>query len=64
MIVASSPVLAADLDAWCLERLAPYERPRWFEVVDTLPRNATNKVLKAQLRQAHDPQVAVRLGER
>jgi acyl-CoA synthetase (AMP-forming)/AMP-acid ligase II len=30
--------------------MANYKVPRAFEVVDTLPRNASGKVLKVQLR--------------
>ena len=40
-----------DLEAWLRERVAGYKIPRrWFRVAE-LPRNATGKVLKIQLRQ-------------
>jgi long-chain acyl-CoA synthetase len=39
-----------DLIAWCRERLAAFKYPRRVTVVDALPRSATGKVLKAQLR--------------
>jgi acyl-CoA synthetase (AMP-forming)/AMP-acid ligase II len=42
-----------DLDAlavFCAERLADYERPRKWLVVDSLPRNPMGKVLKHELR--------------
>jgi acyl-CoA synthetase (AMP-forming)/AMP-acid ligase II len=55
--VAAFVVLRAgtDLDvqallAFCAERLADYKRPRQVTVVDELPRNATGKVLKHELR--------------
>ena len=39
-----------ELAAWCRERLAGYKVPRSVVVVDALPRNATGKVDKKQLR--------------
>ncbi|MET7392045.1 AMP-binding protein [Dactylosporangium sp. NPDC005572] len=39
-----------DLDAWCRERLAGYKRPRSYEFVAALPRNAVGKILKRELR--------------
>ncbi len=49
------PVPGAELDAgeiaaWCSERLADYKRPRVVELCESLPRNATGKVLKRELR--------------
>ena len=38
-----------DLRAFCAERLADYKVPRRIELTAELPRNATGKVLKAQL---------------
>ncbi|MCU1594197.1 MAG: Long-chain-fatty-acid--CoA ligase [Frankiales bacterium] len=35
---------------WCRERLANYKVPRYVEIVDSLPRNATGKVTKNDLR--------------
>jgi acyl-CoA synthetase (AMP-forming)/AMP-acid ligase II len=40
-----------ELIAWCRERMANFKVPRAVEVVDTLPRNASGKVLKFALRQ-------------
>jgi acyl-CoA synthetase (AMP-forming)/AMP-acid ligase II len=42
---------AEDLRAFCAERLSDYKVPRRITFVDELPRNATGKVLKAQLVQ-------------
>ena len=39
-----------DLRAHTLERLAKYKVPRQWHIVDGLPRNATGKVLKQELR--------------
>jgi long-chain acyl-CoA synthetase len=39
-----------ELVAWCRERLAGFKYPRRITVLPSLPRSATGKVLKAQLR--------------
>ena len=39
----------ATLDAWCAERLAPYKRPRRWERIDEVPRNALGKVVRHEL---------------
>jgi len=39
------------LDGVCLERLARFKRPKFYLIVDELPRNASGKVLKRQLRE-------------
>ena len=39
-----------DLVAWCREHMANYKVPRYVEVVDVLPLNASGKVLKIDLR--------------
>ena len=64
VVATRSAVTPEQLDEWCLSRLAPFKRPRWYEFVDALPRNALNKVVKTQLRAAHDPARAARLPER
>lgn len=38
------------LIAYCKKHLASYKVPRLYELVDTLPRNASGKLLKAELR--------------
>ncbi|GAB3576532.1 FadD3 family acyl-CoA ligase [Amycolatopsis endophytica] len=53
--VGKAYVVGAGLDAevvvaFCRERLANYKVPRFVEFVDELPRNASGKVLKRQLR--------------
>jgi acyl-CoA synthetase (AMP-forming)/AMP-acid ligase II len=44
------PVDAGEVIAFCRERMANYKVPRSVDVVDTLPRNASGKVLKFELR--------------
>ena len=43
-------VESADVIAWCREQMANYKVPRVVEFVDSLPVNATGKVLKYELR--------------
>ncbi|MEI4270516.1 long-chain-fatty-acid--CoA ligase [Klenkia sp. LSe6-5] len=49
----AAPPTAAELTAWCRERLAHYKCPREFRVVGALPRNPSGKVLKTELRRDH-----------
>ena len=53
--VVARPGQSVDADevvAFCRERMANYKVPRSVEVVETLPRNASGKVLKFALRGA------------
>jgi len=52
VVAPSSTVTADELRAHCAERLADYKVPRRIEFSDELPRNATGKILKEQLRQS------------
>ena len=55
-VVQPAPGAVVDPDeiiAWCRERLAHYKCPRRVETVEALPRNATGKVLKTQLRRPY-----------
>ena len=51
-----------DLGAFCKKRLAGYKQPRSVDFVAELPRNASGKVLKRELRekywQGHDRRVS------
>jgi long-chain acyl-CoA synthetase len=47
---ADAAAFTAALDAHCLDRIARFKRPRRYEVVDALPKNAYGKVLKTELR--------------
>jgi acyl-CoA synthetase (AMP-forming)/AMP-acid ligase II len=40
----------AAIVAWAREAMANYKAPRYVEIVDVLPMNASNKVLKYELR--------------
>jgi acyl-CoA synthetase (AMP-forming)/AMP-acid ligase II len=47
-----------DLIAWCRDEMANYKVPRYVELVDALPMNASNKVLKYELRERGAAKVA------
>ena len=49
-IVAAEAIDAAALDRFCRERLAGYKVPIHFHSADPLPRNASGKLLRRQLR--------------
>jgi len=46
---ADTPALVAQLQSHCLEQIARYKVPEQFRFVDSLPRNAMNKIVKPQL---------------
>lgn len=48
---AGSAITEGDVIAWCREEMANYKVPRSVVFVDALPRNATGKVLKTELRE-------------
>ena len=53
-VVVTQPGRMADqheLDSFCLEHIARFKRPKRYIFVEQLPRNATGKVLKRELRQ-------------
>jgi len=47
------PPAASELEAYCRARIAPYKCPRRYEFVDTLARNAMNKLDKRALRRPY-----------
>ncbi len=50
VLADGSSVTPEELREFVAERLADYKVPRRIDIVDELPRNATGKVLKAELR--------------
>jgi long-chain acyl-CoA synthetase len=44
-----------ELDLFCLEHIARFKRPKRYVFVDELPKNATGKVLKRELRERLTP---------
>ena len=53
---ASDPPAEDEIIDWCRERLASYKKPSRIVIVDELPRNASGKILKFQLREEHSKQ--------
>jgi len=53
---------ASELVEFARERLAGYKLPRQFEFIDELPRNASGKVLKKDLREPYWKGIARRVG--
>lgn len=51
-VVARGAVAQADLDAWCLDRIARFKRPKVYVFCEALPKNAYGKVLKRELRES------------
>jgi fatty-acyl-CoA synthase len=49
----SEPPSQDEIIDWCRERLASYKKPSRVVIVDELPRNASGKVLKFQLREEY-----------
>ena len=46
----SGPPDAADLLAWCRQRLAPYKCPRSVVFIEAMPRDPSGKLFKRVLR--------------
>jgi acyl-CoA synthetase (AMP-forming)/AMP-acid ligase II len=49
-VTTRTPVDAADLEAFCAERMAGYKRPRRLEVWDDIPLSPVGKVLRRAAR--------------
>ena len=47
----SKLVVAEDIKSFCSQRIANYKVPHTFRFVDSIPKNATGKVLKRVLQQ-------------
>jgi fatty-acyl-CoA synthase len=56
--VDGSPALAADLIAYCRERLAAYKCPRTVDFVTELPRDDNGKLYKRLLREQYWPEAS------
>ena len=48
----AAAALERALDAWCLDRIARFKRPKAYRFVAELPKNNTGKVLKTELRRS------------
>uniref|UniRef100_UPI003F490D49 class I adenylate-forming enzyme family protein n=1 Tax=Cupriavidus yeoncheonensis TaxID=1462994 RepID=UPI003F490D49 len=50
VLKAGTRVTSAELDQWCLQRIARFKRPKDYLFVEELPKNSNGKVLKTALR--------------
>lgn len=48
--VVASETSEAELDAFCLDSIARFKRPKHYRFMDNLPKNAYGKILKTDLR--------------
>ena len=55
VLAGEAPIDTAALDAFCLDHLARFKRPKCYVVVDDLPKNNYGKVLKTELRERLEP---------
>jgi|SRR5579872_1218655 len=53
VLKSTAQATEAELQAFVKERLAPYKYPRWVTFVDALPKTATGKIQRYQLRAMH-----------
>jgi acyl-CoA synthetase (AMP-forming)/AMP-acid ligase II len=53
IVVASTEIEPAEIIEFCRRHLAGYKSPRTVDFVDALPRNASGKILKNQLREPY-----------
>ena len=51
-LLPGSAAAPADLAAWCRERLADFKVPRYFQLVDALPKTATGRLQKGRVRES------------
>jgi acyl-CoA synthetase (AMP-forming)/AMP-acid ligase II len=50
---AGASLTLAELDDFCRDKIGGYKRPRRLETVSELPRNASGKLLKRELRERY-----------
>ena len=57
VLAPGATVSGADIISWSRDQMANYKVPRAVELIDDLPRNATGKVVKEELRRRPDAPV-------
>jgi acyl-CoA synthetase (AMP-forming)/AMP-acid ligase II len=62
IIVARRPIVPNDLIAFARERIAGYKVPKSIDFIDVLPRNASGKILKKDLRAPYWPKDGRQVG--
>ncbi len=53
VLKAGAVVTADEIQTYCHEHLSRYKAPKHIEITDQLPKNASGKLLKRELRQRH-----------
>jgi long-chain acyl-CoA synthetase len=48
-----APANVADIIAWTRERIAHFKAPKSVDFVELIPRNATGKILRRELREPY-----------
>jgi fatty-acyl-CoA synthase len=49
VVRSDDAITEAELRTWCIERLARYKVPAYFEFVDHIPENAGGKIMRYKL---------------
>ena len=57
-VVVKSPVTAADIVAYCKERLSDFKRPKQIHITEAIPRTATGKIQRRIVAQAFTPKAS------
>jgi long-chain acyl-CoA synthetase len=50
VLSAGTELAPSELEAHCAQELTAYKRPRWIDVMDSLPKNSTGKIQRRALR--------------
>ncbi len=60
-VVVSEAIKAAEIRSWSRQYLGPHQAPRRIELLDALPKGATGKILKRELRKHGEIERGVKL---
>ncbi len=57
-VASSAPVTAAELDAFCIEHIARFKRPKSYRFLPSLPKSNYGKILKTEIRKIIESETA------
>jgi long-chain acyl-CoA synthetase len=57
-VVTSTPLTTEDLDAFCVEHIARFKRPKTYRFLPSLPKSNYGKILKTEIRKLIDSETA------
>jgi len=57
-VVSSAPVTAEELDAFCIEHIARFKRPKAYRFLPQLPKSNYGKILKTEIRKLIENETA------